>query len=120
MVLAVTTSGIQTALSRTVASQTALTKKKEAGDLFASVHFFAFVLSFVAYVGLLHFCRLVCRRDSERTGNRSTDPDHACSFPFASLHACISSYYLGRKQAGYPAFTQILEQTARILLPVFW
>lgn len=39
MVLAVTTSGIQTALSRTVASQTALKQKKKQSILFVSAHF---------------------------------------------------------------------------------
>lgn len=115
MVLAVTTSGIQTALSRTVASQTALTKKKEAGDSFCVGTLFAFVLSFVAMWIFYTF-------DGWFAGEILKEPETealirimACSFPFASLHACISSYYLGRKQAGYPAFTQILEQTARIL-----
>jgi len=48
MVLAVTTSGIQTALSRTVASQTALKKKKEAVDSFCVGTLFALGLSLAA------------------------------------------------------------------------
>ena len=30
-----------------------------------------------------------------------------------ALHTCISSYYLGRKQAGFPAGVQLLEQLFR-------
>ena len=48
MVLAVTTSGIQTALSRTVASQTALKQKKEAVDSFCVGTLFALGLSLAA------------------------------------------------------------------------
>ena len=99
MVLAVTTSGIQTALSRTVASQTALTKKKEAGDSFCVGTLFALVLSLCSYVDLLHFCRLVCRRDSERAGNRSTDPDHGMQFSIC-LPACLHQQLLPGSQTG--------------------
>ena len=115
MVLAVTTSGIQTALSRTVASQTALTKKKEAGDSFCVGTLFAFVLSFVAMWIFYTFAGWFAGEILKEPETEALIRIMACSFPFASLHACISSYYLGRKQAGYPAFTQILEQTARIL-----
>jgi O-antigen/teichoic acid export membrane protein len=48
MVLAVTTAGIQTALSRTVASQTALKRKKEAVDSFCVGTLFALGLSLAA------------------------------------------------------------------------
>ena len=115
MVLAVTTSGIQTALSRTVASQTALTKKRKPGDSFCVGTLFAFVLSFVAMWVFYTFAGWFAGEILKEPETEALIRIMACSFPFASLHACISSYYLGRKQAGYPAFTQILEQTARIL-----
>ena len=35
------------------------------------------------------------------------------SIPLSTLHTCISSYYLGRKQAGFPAGVQLLEQLFR-------
>ena len=38
----------------------------------------------------------------------------ALSFPFASVHLCVNSYYLGLKKASFPAATQILEQAVRI------
>ena len=51
------------------------------------------------YVDLLHFCRLVCRRDSERTGNRSTDPDHGMQFSIC-LPACLHQQLLPGSQTG--------------------
>lgn len=37
------------------------------------------------------------------------------AFPFAAVHSCICGYYLGKKETRVPAFSQLLEQTARIL-----
>ncbi len=36
------------------------------------------------------------------------------SIPFAALHACINGYFYGKKKASVPAFTQLLEQLARV------
>lgn len=36
------------------------------------------------------------------------------ALPFASLHSCICGYYLGLKQTRVPAISQILEQIARV------
>lgn len=35
-------------------------------------------------------------------------------FPFCSITACLNGYYYGKKRAGVPAGTQLLEQIARI------
>ena len=37
------------------------------------------------------------------------------AFPFASVHSCIVGYYLGLKETGIPAFSQLIEQLIRIL-----
>ena len=37
------------------------------------------------------------------------------AFPFASVHSCIVGYYLGLKETGIPAFSQLIEQLVRIL-----
>lgn len=36
------------------------------------------------------------------------------SVPFAALHACINGYFYGKKKASVPALTQLLEQLARV------
>ena len=115
MVLAVTTSGIQTALSRTVASQTALKKKKEAGDSFCVGTLLALGLSLAATWIFYTFAGYFAGEILKEPETEALIRIMAFCFPFASLHICISSYYFGRKKAGYPAFTQIIEQTARIL-----
>lgn len=115
MVLAVTTSGIQTALSRTVASQTALKKKQEAGDSFCVGTLFALGLSLVATWIFYTFAGWFAGEILKEPETEALIRIMAFCFPFSSLHVCISSYYFGRQKAGYPACTQIIEQTVRIL-----
>lgn len=38
----------------------------------------------------------------------------AFTVPFSTFHNCVNGYYFGRKQAGLPAFSQLLEQIARV------
>lgn len=37
------------------------------------------------------------------------------AIPFASIHSCICGYYLGLKQTRIPAFSQLIEQTSRVV-----
>lgn len=43
----------------------------------------------------------------------------ALSFPAASIHSCINGYFYGIKKAGLPAFCQLFEQSFRVG-SVFW
>ncbi len=38
----------------------------------------------------------------------------AFSIPFSSVHACINGYFYGRKKAGIPASSQLVEQMVRV------
>lgn len=38
----------------------------------------------------------------------------ALSFPVSSIHGCASGFFLGRKEAGFPAFSQLFEQIIRV------
>lgn len=38
----------------------------------------------------------------------------ALSFPVSSIHSCVSGYFYGKKSAGFPAFSQLFEQLARV------
>ena len=115
MALAVTTSGIQTALSRTVASQTALKQKKEAVDSFCVGTLFALGLSLAAMWIFYTFAGWFAGEILKESETEALIRIISFCFPLASLHSCISSYYFGRKSAGYPASTQLIEQTVRVL-----
>lgn len=38
----------------------------------------------------------------------------ALSFPVSAIHSCANGFFFGRKSANFPAFSQLLEQLARV------
>lgn len=114
LVLAMTTFGIQTALSRLISSHTALGEKKEAQDCFRIGTFLALFLSGMAAWSIFTFSDFFAVQILKEPATESLIRLLALSFPFASVHLCANSYYLGLKKASFPAATQILEQLVRI------
>ena len=114
LVLAMTTFGIQTALSRLISSHTALGEKKEAQDCFRIGTFLALFLSGMAAWSIFTFSHFFAVQILKEPATESLIRLLALSFPFASVHLCVNSYYLGLKKASFPAATQILEQAVRI------
>lgn len=114
LVLAMTTFGIQTALSRLISSHTALGEKKEAQDCFHIGTFLALFLSGMAAWSIFTFSDFFAVQILKEPATESLIRLLALSFPFASVHLCVNSYYLGLKKASFPAATQILEQVVRI------
>ena len=109
LVLAMTTFGIQTALSRLISSHTALGEKKEAQDCFRIGTFLALFLSGIAAWSIFTFSDFFAVQILKEPATESLIRLLALSFPFASVHLCVNSYYLGLKKASFPAATQILE-----------
>ena len=114
LVLAMTTSGIQTALSRLVSSHTALGEEKEAQDSFRLGTVLALCLSGAASWIFFTFSDFFAVQILKESSTASLIRLLSLSFPFASIHACVNSYYLGLKRASFPAAMQILEQAVRI------
>ena len=114
LVLAMTTSGIQTALSRLISSHTALEEKREAQDCFRIGTFLALFLSSMTAWIFFTFSDFFAVQILKEPATESLIRLLALSFPFASVHLCVNSYYLGLKKASFPAATQILEQVVRI------
>ena len=114
LVLAMTASGIQTALSRLVSSHTALGEEREARDSFRIGTFLALCLSCAASWIFFTFSDFFAVQILKEPATESLIRLLALSFPFACVHGCINSYYLGLKKASFPAALQILEQTVRI------
>lgn len=111
--------GIQTALSQLVASEEgyrgnslrpAKTRQILSHALFISVAI-ALVLSAVIYIFAkplaVHF--LLEKRCAESLRILTV------LFPFCAATACLNGYYYGVKRTGTPAFTQLVEQLARVL-----
>ena len=114
LVLALTTSGIQTALNRLIASQTALKHHREAKNIFCTGLLTAFSLSvgasWILYTNSDFFAGQILKQPL-------TEPllqILSFSFPLSAIHSCINSYYFARKKTGIPSGLQLLEQLVRV------
>ena len=108
-------SGIETALSRTVARKQALGKPDEAKEILLSGLTVAFFLSL--------FCTFFIQKNAFFISDRLLH-DSRCknmliilsyAFPFCAIHSCICGYYYGLKETKIPAISQLIEQSTRIL-----
>ncbi|MBU5480830.1 polysaccharide biosynthesis protein [Blautia sp. MSJ-19] len=114
LVLAMTASGIQTALSRMVAAHSALGEKKEARSCFCLGTLLSLSLSLSAAAIFFLFSDFFAVQILKEPAASSLIRFLSFSFPFAAIHACVNSYYIGLKKMVFPAGIQILEQTVRI------
>lgn len=114
LLLAVTASGIQTALSRLIAAHLATGEDKKARDFFCLGIFFAFALS--CMVSALLYLRADFFAVQILKEARTEELVQILSFsiPFATLHSCINSYYFARKKTEFPSGLQLIEQIVRV------
>lgn len=112
--LAVTASGIHTAISQLCAAKTALGRKKDALRLFLTGTFLSVFLAVLlaAFAWKHHVFLAVQILKEPRTAPLIRLL--ALSFPLSALHTCVNSYYFSKNHAGFPAFVQLLEQLVRV------
>ena len=114
LMAALSYTGIQSALSRLIASRLALQEKKEArfslvtGTLMAV--FFSAAAGFLLFQHAYFFASAILKTPQTAGLLRLT----AVSIPLCAIHSCIDSYYYARKKASVPAVVQLSEQSARI------
>lgn len=109
-----TTAGIETAISRTVARKISLGREQEARrDLYCGLAL-SFLLACLSAVLLQKNAAFIA--DTLLGDNRCTSLLTILSytFPCSAVHSCICGYYYGLKQTKIPAVAQLTEQTARI------
>lgn len=110
--LAVTSSGIQTAISRSCAS--CQSERQARGFLLAGISM-TLTLSLLSML-LIHIkADWFCRNMMEGINGTSLLYIMLWAIPFAGVHSCINGYYYGRKKAAIPAFSQLFEQMIRVL-----
>lgn len=114
LMAALSYTGIQSALSRLIASRLALQEKKEAyfslvTGIFAAV-FFSAVTGFLLFRHADFFASTILKAPGTSDLLRLT----AASIPLCAIHSCIDSYYYARKKASVPAVVQLTEQAVRI------
>lgn len=114
LLLSVCSSGIQTALSRFTASETALGKHRRAADHLIGGTFFSVSLSLLLCTALYRCSDLWANCILKEPQTAPLIRMIAFTIPLAAFHNCINSYYFGRKKAGFPSAVQLLEQSFRI------
>lgn len=110
-----TCAGIELALSRCVAARLVKGQKKEARELLHTSLLLTIAFSCIVAVFLQKYAYFLS--DSFLKDERCMELLVLLSYalPFAAIHSCIVGYYLGGKQTGIPAVSQLIEQTVRIL-----
>ena len=110
--LALSCGGLQTAISRYAASS----KTDRIARSYLTIGTtLSLVLSFCCAVFLFRYADFL---SLHLLGEARCEPllrIMAVAIPFACIHACISGYYYGRKKAGIPSASQLVEQLIRVL-----
>ncbi len=107
-------SGIQTGISKLVAEECGKGNEKNAKKilrtgLIASLCI-ALALSLLVYLGSDFIAKYYLMEVKSAASLRIL----SYAFPFCGVTACINGYYYGKKKAGIPASTQLLEQMVRV------
>lgn len=107
--------GIQTAISRLMASALAKNQESHADCIFLIGTFMALALSFCAGITVHTFADWIGTVFLQETRTIPLLKLLSFSIPFGVFHSCASAYYYARKKAEIPAFLQLLEQAVRIV-----
>lgn len=114
IVLAVTASGIQSAISRLCASCIAVGKEKKAGEFLVLGTAVSFILSALVSVFLYKNAAFFAIEILKEKQTLPLIRLLCFSFPLSAVHTCINSYYFARKRTEFPSAVQLLEQTVRV------
>ena len=113
LMAALSYAGIQSALSRLIASQIALDQKEDARfSLFLGT---LTAIGFSAVTGFLLFQKADFFASVILKTPETADFLRLVSFtiPICAIHSCINSYYYARKKTSIPAAVQLTEQADR-------
>lgn len=106
--------GIQMSISRFTAIKLG---KKQIPEMYTVLKlgiFFSLVLSLCAAVSLYTFSDSIAIYILDDIRCSKLLKIVSLAIPIGSVHSCISGYYLGKKNAGIPAWSQLLEQIVRV------
>lgn len=114
IVLAITTFGIQTTLSRQIASYIAIGKHKEAKDFFIMGTGIAFFLSSLFSLVLYNNHLFIAAEILKEPQTASLIRLVSLGLPLSTIHICTNSYYFAQKKTLLPSSVQLLEQIVRV------
>ena len=109
-----TCAGIQTAISRLTARCTAVGKSLQAVRCLMTGLIISCTLSILCMIFLQQTSPVIALHF---LGDQRCAPllyAMAYAFPFGAVHSSLCGYYLGQRRTNVPAFSQLLEQLARV------
>lgn len=115
---AVTTAGISTALSKYVAEYQQKDPRAPRRFLRAGI-IASGILSLATVYILFYFDSFIAENILLEPRCTPLIRILACSVPLAAIHSCIHGYYYGKKKAGVPALSSLVEQGIRVLFVFF-
>lgn len=110
----ITCAGIETALSRCIAKHVTLNNKKRVQDLFFTAIVLTLVFSLLFTLLLQRHAANIAVNFLHHHSTENMLILLSYIFPFASVHSCITGYYIGIKNIKIPAFAQLFEQISRV------
>lgn len=110
-----TSAGIQSALARCVAKETAFSHYGKARKMLYTSLWITIAVSCIVMIALQQNAVYLAEHFLREPRCAGYLVILSYSFPFASVHSCICGYYLGLKSTKIPAFSQLAEQIVRIL-----
>lgn len=109
-----TAAGIQTAISKFVASETSTGNYRHSLRVLLAGLVLSTSLSFLCMVFLLKTSEWIAMVFLLEPRTASMLRIIALSLPMAAVHACINGYFYGIKKAEVPAAAQLIEQLGRV------
>lgn len=108
-----TAAGIQTAISKLVAEQTAIQKKASFRPVLLGLSL-SLPLSLVCNAVIYFSADFIAVNLLHEIRTASMLRILSFSVPLSAVHACMNGYFYGIKKAGIPAGSQLLEQIVRV------
>lgn len=109
-----TVSGLQTAISKYVASETSTRDYKSSFRTLWVGFLLAMALSAVCAIGIYVYAEPIAANLLLEARTAPLLRIIALSIPMASVHSCINGYFYGIRKTGIPAFSQLAEQVCRV------
>ena len=114
LVFSLSAAGLQNAISKFVAGETATHDYKASLRILLVGFAFSLILSMGCLIGVYHFSDFIASYLLFEPRCAPLLRIAALSFPFASVHSCVNGYFYGVRKTAVPAATQLTEQIFRV------
>lgn len=111
LMVCISSAGIQTAISRSVAGSK--TGRQQKGYLFAGLSV-SLLLSLFCMILIRTRAGWLCHIMMDDSDGSELLHLMSLAIPFANIHSCINGYYYGCKKTAVPALSQLIEQISRV------